>query len=148
MDAEALQAFLAKPLDAVIATNRQGKGPQLSPVWFLWDGEAFLFGTQKTSAKYANIMRDPNISVIVNDPATTCVTACGRAEVIGPERYPKLWDAILEKYMKYMPEDQREQIAAWGKAREHSERVFIALKPEKIIAQATFLGFLANNNGR
>jgi nitroimidazol reductase NimA-like FMN-containing flavoprotein (pyridoxamine 5'-phosphate oxidase superfamily) len=47
MDAEALQAFLAKPHEAIVATNRVGKGPQLSPVWFLWDGEAFLFGTQK-----------------------------------------------------------------------------------------------------
>jgi hypothetical protein len=43
MDAEALQAFLAKPNDAIVATNRPGKGSQLSPVWFLWDGESFFF---------------------------------------------------------------------------------------------------------
>ena len=66
MDAEAVQAFLAKPHDAIISANRAGKGSQLSPVWFLWDGESFLFTTQKASVKYANIVRDPNISVIVN----------------------------------------------------------------------------------
>ena len=67
MDPHALQAFLAQPHEAIIATNRVGKGSQLSPVWFVWDGESFLFGTQIASVKYANIVRDPTISVIVND---------------------------------------------------------------------------------
>ena len=70
MDRDALQAFLAQPHDAIISTNRVGKGSQLSPVWFVWDGESFLFFTQKSSVKYANIMHDPNISMIVNDPDT------------------------------------------------------------------------------
>ena len=35
MDTEALQTFLAKPHDAIIAINRPGKGAQLSPIWFL-----------------------------------------------------------------------------------------------------------------
>jgi hypothetical protein len=36
MDTEALQAFLAKPNDAIVAVNRAGKGAQLTPLWFLW----------------------------------------------------------------------------------------------------------------
>jgi nitroimidazol reductase NimA-like FMN-containing flavoprotein (pyridoxamine 5'-phosphate oxidase superfamily) len=96
MDAEALQAFLAQPHAAIISTNRVGKGSQLSPVWFVWDGESFLFGTQKASVKYANIVRDPNISVMVNDPVThTYVTAYGRAEIVGLERYPGLGKRIM-----------------------------------------------------
>jgi hypothetical protein len=86
-------------------------------------------------------MRDPSISVIVNDPATTCVTAYGRAEVVGLERYPELWNAILEKYMS---EDQCEKATVWMKAHEHSERVVIVLKPEKIVARSTFLALLTN----
>ena len=42
MDRDALQAFLTQPHDAIIATNRAVKGSQLSPVWFVWDGESFL----------------------------------------------------------------------------------------------------------
>jgi len=68
MDAEALQAFLTQPHEAIIATNRAGKGPQIVPVWFVWDGESFLISTQKGSVKYTNITRDPNISLIINDP--------------------------------------------------------------------------------
>ncbi|MBO0795869.1 MAG: pyridoxamine 5'-phosphate oxidase family protein, partial [Ktedonobacteraceae bacterium] len=131
MDAEALQAFLAKPHDAIMATNRPGKGSQLSPVWFLWDGESFLFTSQKATAKYANITRDPNISIIVNDTATHMgVTAYGRAEIVGPERYPELWDTLLAKYI---PAERREQVAAAIQAHRRSESIVIVLKPEKIV---------------
>ncbi len=133
MDAEALQAFLAKPHDAIIATNRVGKGPQLNPVWFLWDGESFLFSTQKASTKYANIVRDPNISIIVNDPVThTYVTAYGRAEIVGLERYPELVNAIVEKYV---PAEQRQPFAAATQPIEQASRVVIVLKPEKLVGR-------------
>jgi PPOX class probable F420-dependent enzyme len=134
MDREALQAFLAKPHDAIISTNRVGKGSQLNPVWFFWDGQAFLFFTQKSSVKYAHIVRDPNISIIVNDPAThTYVTAYGRAEIAGLERYPELWGTIVERYI---PADQRQQFSAATQAIERASRVVIVLKPEKVVGWA------------
>ncbi len=137
MDADAVQAFLTKPLDAIVATNRPGKGSQLSPVWIVWDGEAFFFTSQKASAKYANIVRDPNILVIVNDTATqACVTAYGRAEMVGPERYPELVNALFEKYI---PADRREQCAATMKAIERSHCVVVVLKPEKMIGRTAAL---------
>jgi len=128
MDRDALQAFLAQPHDAIISTNRVGKGSQLSPVWFVWDGASFLFGTQKASVKYANI------SVIVNDPVThTYVTAYGRAEIVGLERYPELGNAIVEKYI---PADQRQPFSAATQAIERASRVVIVLKPEKVVGRA------------
>jgi PPOX class probable F420-dependent enzyme len=134
MDAEALQAFLAQPHAAIISTNRVGKGSQLSPVWFVWDGESFLFGTQKASVKYANIVRDPNISVMVHDPVThTYVTAYGRAEIVGLERYPELGNAIVEKYI---PADQRQQFEASNQEILRASRVVIVLKPEKVVGWA------------
>lgn len=134
MNQEALQTFLAQPHDAIIATNRLGKGSQLTPVWFVWDGEAFLFSTQKASVKYANIRRDPNISVIINDPGTyTYVVAHGRAEIVELERYPELGNAILEKYMSA---EQRQQFEASIQAIERASRVVIVLKPEKVVGRA------------
>ena len=134
MDAEVLQAFLAQPHDAIISTSRVGKGSQLSHIWFVWDGESFLFGTQKASVKYANIVRDPNISVIVNDPVThTYVTAYGRAEIVGLERYPELGNAIVEKYI---PADQRQQFEASNQGISRASRVVIVLKPEKVVGWA------------
>jgi pyridoxamine 5'-phosphate oxidase-like protein len=64
MDRDAFQAFLAQPHDAIISTNRVGKGSQLSPVWLVWDGESFLFSTQKASVKYANIVRELSNAIL------------------------------------------------------------------------------------
>ena len=133
MDAEVCHAFLAQPHDAIISTNRVGKGSHLSPVWFVWDGASFLFSTQKASVKYANIVRDPNISVIVNDPVThTYVVAYGRAEIVGLERYPELGNAIVEKYI---PADQRQQFEAANQEISRASRVVIVLKPEKVVGR-------------
>jgi PPOX class probable F420-dependent enzyme len=126
------EAFLAQPLDAVIATNRPGKSPQLSVVWALWDGDSFVFTTEKTTAKYTNIVRDPNISVMVVDPTNHAyVTASGRAEMVESERYPDLWNALFEKYV---PADIREQSREANKRYEQAARVIIVLKPEKIMS--------------
>ncbi|HET8844854.1 MAG TPA: TIGR03618 family F420-dependent PPOX class oxidoreductase [Ktedonobacteraceae bacterium] len=135
MNQDALQAFLAQPHDAIVSTNRTGKGSQLTPVWFVWDGESFLFGTQKASVKYANIVRDPNISLIVNDPITRAyVAAYGRAEIVRLERYPELWNATVEKYI---PADKRQQFSAasWTQATQQASRVVIVLKPEKVVGR-------------
>lgn len=135
MDRDALQAFLAQPHDAIVSTNRVGKGSQLNPVWFVWDGKSFLFSTQKASVKYANIVRDPNISMIINDPVTnTYVVAYGRAEIVELEHYPELWNAIEEKYI---PAEKRQQFseASWTQATRQAARVVIVLKPEKVVGR-------------
>jgi len=56
MDRDALQAFLAQPHDAIISTNRVGKGSQLSPVWFVWDGESC------DSTRFLSSRRNHNLS--------------------------------------------------------------------------------------
>jgi PPOX class probable F420-dependent enzyme len=133
MDAEALQTFLTQPHEAIIATNRAGKEPQLVPVWFVRDGESFLISTQKGSAKYANIPRDSNISLIINDPVThNYVTAYGRAEIVEMERYPELWDALAEKYI---PAERREQFMAGMQTIEQSLRMVIVLKTERVVGR-------------
>jgi PPOX class probable F420-dependent enzyme len=134
MNKEALRTFLAKPIDAIIAVNRAGKGAQLTPVWFLWDGEAFYFTTGKASAKYLNMQRDPNISLIINDQAThTFVTAHGPAKILeGDEINPGIIGSMLEKYIP--DEEQRKQFAAMMAARPNYERIAVVLHPEKIFS--------------
>ncbi|HZR39111.1 MAG TPA: PPOX class F420-dependent oxidoreductase [Ktedonobacteraceae bacterium] len=133
MHKEELEAFLAKPNDAIIAVNRPEKGAQLTPVWFLWDGGVFYFSTQKATAKYFNMKRDPKISVMINDTAAhSYVTAHGQAEILEMrEVNPELAGKMLEKYV---PEEQREQFAAMIASAQTSERVVIKLRPEKMVS--------------
>ena len=87
--------------NAIVATNRANAGPQLSPNWYLWDGERFLISTADGTAKVKNLRRDPRMSLCIDDALSNgelYVTVYGRGEIIaGPAaREPSL--AIIAKY--------------------------------------------------
>jgi nitroimidazol reductase NimA-like FMN-containing flavoprotein (pyridoxamine 5'-phosphate oxidase superfamily) len=132
MNTEEINAFLAKPNDAIIAINRSGKGAQLAPVWFFWDGEAFYFSTDKQSAKYLNMTRDANISVIVNETAVhTYVTAYGKVEFLQTKEVST--DLLRSVVEKYIPPEQRAQYASVINALNASASIVMVLRPDKII---------------
>ncbi|HEY2551505.1 MAG TPA: PPOX class F420-dependent oxidoreductase [Streptosporangiaceae bacterium] len=54
---------------AVVATIDPGGRPQSSVVWVTSDGDDVLFSTIKGRRKYANLSREPRLSVLVYDPA-------------------------------------------------------------------------------
>lgn len=128
MISEQQTALLTQPNTAIIGVNRATGAPQLTVVWYVWDGKDFIFTTTKDRAKYRNIKRNPAISLLVEDSAThTSVTAYGQAEII---EHPtgELTRPIVEKYI---PEAQREE-ALQGILNDPT-RVLIVLHPEKII---------------
>ena len=95
MTPEERNAQLAKPLNAIVAVSRRAGGPQLTPVWFYWDGEAFFFSTTRSREKYKNIKRNPEISLIVDDLAAhTYVAAYGRAEIVEGDRTEALQNGL------------------------------------------------------
>src|SRR5258708_8495502 len=107
MVSEKQAALLAQPNTAVIGVSRAKGAPQLTVVWYVWDGKDFYFSTSKERAKYVNIKRNPAISLIVDGSAThTSVTAYGQAEII-EQNVSALTLPIIEKYV---PEVQREEM--------------------------------------
>ena len=121
--------FLARGRNAIVATNRPDGGPQLSPNWYLWDGERFLISTAAWTAKVKNLRRDPRMSLCIDDAFSNgelYVSASGRGEVIaGPQaRQPSL--AIIRKYQA---EDL--VIPHWNLINRRNDRVVIAMRPER-----------------
>ena len=128
MTSEEMKAFLLKPNNAIVGVNRTVGGPQLTPVWYAWDGTSFFFSTTKDRAKYLNLKRDPSISLIVDDLAThKYVVAYGRAEII-EQNAAELARPIIEKYV---PADRVEQLVTMMK--NDPSRVLVALHPEKVV---------------
>lgn len=114
--------------NAIVGLNRASGGPQMGPVWFLWDGEAFYFRVAKSTAKYRNIQRDPAISLMVIDPrGFRYITAYGQAHIIEPNP-PDIAAQIVNKYYaptlapQKMPPDEERDV------------VTIRLQPDKVIA--------------
>lgn len=124
---EAMNRILSTARNAVVAVNRPGKAPQLSVVWFVWDGESFSFSTTNDRAKFFNIRRDPAISLIVDDSAHGYVAAYGRAEII-TEGLRTAARPIVEKYLS----DDIERGMAMVTA---PNRVLVVLRPKKLVVR-------------
>ncbi len=130
MTDEEMQTLLSQANNAIVAVNRDQGGPQLTPVWYLWDGASFLFSTSKDRAKYGNIKRHPDISLIVDDlQAHNYVVAYGRAEIFEQDIAERT-RAIVEKYVSG---ERREQMLTM--MRNDPARVLVVLHPEKIITR-------------
>lgn len=119
-----INALLAKPNHAIVGINRAVGAPQLSVVWYLWDGTSFLFSTTIDRAKYLNIQRDPAISLLVDDPdGKWYVVAYGQAEV--REQTVEITRRLFTKYMPDSPQAHSGDVAP--------NRVVIVLHPEKML---------------
>ena len=129
MTPEELNSFLSHKHNAVVGVNRPGKGPQLTPVWYTWDGEVFRFSTTRVRAKYPNIKRDPYISLIVDSVEDHIyIVATGKAEIV-EENVPELTRPLLEKYIP--AENLENSMQSMG---QDPDRVIVELRPESLLA--------------
>lgn len=135
MNSREIAEFVAAPRHALVATNRPGKAPLVTPVWYLFDAGRLLFGVHSTSAKYRSLSRDANVSICIDGshPDARAVTLYGTAEVFDESRELAndfQW-RIARRYLPSDDETQRylDQTEAVG------EMVLFVVTPNKIIAR-------------
>jgi nitroimidazol reductase NimA-like FMN-containing flavoprotein (pyridoxamine 5'-phosphate oxidase superfamily) len=88
MMASERDAFLREQPVCRVATAGPGGYPHVSALWFVWDGDTLWLNSLVRSQRWADLSRDPRLSVIVDDGGTDFlrlrgVELRGRAEVIG-----------------------------------------------------------------
>ncbi len=66
-DAE-IRRFLEEPNLAKLATINRDGTPQVTPIWYLFDGQHIVIITGPRSLKVRNIQRDPRVSVCIDRP--------------------------------------------------------------------------------
>ncbi len=128
MTHEEIQIFLSKSNNAIVGVNRSSGAPQLTPVWYAWDGTNFFFSTTTDRAKYLNLKRDPSISLVVDDiESHKYVVAYGRAEIIERD-FAELVRPVIARYA---PADRVEQMVQ--AVSNDPKRVLVVLHPEKVL---------------
>ena len=71
-------AFLGAGMPtAAVATTRADGAPHVVPVWFVMDGDMFVFTCAAGSVKARNLRRDPRIAISVDDDEFPYTFACG-----------------------------------------------------------------------
>jgi PPOX class probable F420-dependent enzyme len=60
--------LMQKPAFANLATLNPDGSPQVTPVWFDFDGTNLLINTARGRMKDRNLQRDPRVAVAISDP--------------------------------------------------------------------------------
>lgn len=112
---------------AYLATIGPKGEPQVSAVWFIWDGTHLLFALNKKRQKYRNLLREPHAAIAIADPANSyrALEIRGTVARIDEDRNYRF---INEASQKYLHRD-----ATSEETGSEEERVVIAIEPERVI---------------
>jgi PPOX class probable F420-dependent enzyme len=103
--------------------------PQPRPVWFVWDGDAFLIFSQPETQKLRHIAQNPNVSLHFDggQKGLDVQVFSGIAEILSD---PVAADQVDQYMQKYGAEIRRMGASEEAFAREY--RVALRVRPSKL----------------
>jgi PPOX class probable F420-dependent enzyme len=121
------EAFLRERPHAIVATLMPDGRPQLTPNWYLWDGQRFWVSTLDWTVKVKNAKRDPRVTLCIDGPdrRTNYVQVFGTAEVVEGDVRERTLDLIR----KYEPVEA-DALAHWEGIKD--DRVLLIVTPERL----------------
>ncbi|TMK54281.1 MAG: pyridoxamine 5'-phosphate oxidase family protein [Actinobacteria bacterium] len=133
MSAEERDAFLGEERMCRVATVGAGGAPHVSPLWFVWDGNALWLNSVVKSQRWTNAVRDPRVSIVVDAgrefDELRGVEFIGEVEVVGDVPRSADADPALE-----VPERLFGEKYAGGAFQPDGRHAWLRLSPEKIVS--------------
>lgn len=121
---EYLDLFTTKVAFAHLATLFPDGAPQVTPVWFEYDGTHIIINTARGRAKDKNMQRDARVSLAVSDPENPYRYIQLRGKVV--EMTEQDGDAVIDRLAKkYMGVD------SYPFRREGEVRVTVKILPQR-----------------
>ncbi|ATZ28174.1 PPOX class F420-dependent oxidoreductase [Streptomyces lavendulae] len=116
-----------------LSTVREDGSPHIAPIWFVLDGDAFVFNTGKNTVKGRNLARDGRVALCVDDdrPPFSYVVLQGRAEISEDLEEMLPWATRIGS--RYMGEERGE---AFGRRNAVPGELLVRVPIEKVIATA------------
>ena len=93
-------ALLEQAVFAHLATVRPDGAPQVSEMWFAWDGERARFSHTTTRQKFRNFAHEPRVSFSVIDPTNPyrSLEVRGVVESIEPDVDAEFYKSLGRRY--------------------------------------------------
>ncbi|MFD8644677.1 PPOX class F420-dependent oxidoreductase [Streptomyces zaomyceticus] len=115
-----------------LATVRGDGSPHVVPIWFLLDGDSFVFNTGKDTVKGRNLARDGRVSLCVDDdtPPFAFVSLSGHAELSEDPAELRHWAGRIGA--RYMGEDRADE---FGERNGVPGELLVRVRIEKVIAK-------------
>lgn len=86
---------------AALVTLMPDGSPQVTPMWFEYDGECIIVNSVRGKVKDRNMRRDPRVAVLISDPANPYryVQIRGKVVEISEEGAEDSIDRLARKYL-------------------------------------------------
>jgi PPOX class probable F420-dependent enzyme len=125
---ETFSDLFQKKAFAQLATLMNDGSPQVTPVWFEFDGKHVVINSAKGRTKDVNMRRNPNVAVSIQDPDNPYRHLSLKGKVV--EITEKGADAHIDKLSKkYIGKD------VYPNRRPGEVRVIYRILPEKIFTK-------------
>ncbi|MEU7604625.1 PPOX class F420-dependent oxidoreductase [Streptomyces sp. NPDC041003] len=119
-----------------LSTVREDGSPHIAPIWFVLDGDSFVFNTGKDTVKGRNLARDGRVALCVDDdrPPFSYVVLQGRAEISGySDDADELLTWATRIGARYMGEERAE---SFGRRNAVPSELLVRVPIDKVIALA------------
>ena len=115
-----------------LAVVRKDGSPHVVPIWFVLDGDDFVFTTGKTTTKGYALRRDGRAAICVDDdrPPFAFVSAAGAVRISEDLDEMLVWATHLGA--RYMGADAAEQ---FGRRNAVPGELLVRLTPNRVIAE-------------
>lgn len=134
MTVDEIEAFLGEQRNIIVCALRKDGRPQMSPTWFVWDGNRFIVSMTKNTHKYRNITRDPRVQLLIDDAlAYKSVLVDGKGSFVEDvDAMIPLVRAVRAKHGIEAPDDaaMKDQLTRDG-------RVVLVVTPDRPISEWT-----------
>ena len=119
---------------AIIATNRSGGPPQLTPVWYIYEAGKLYISAGLHTAKVRNLRADPAVTICVDGghPDARYVIFQGQITIIEPNDPQQ--EAMRWRIIRHYDTDEAEARRYYESMRA-APSVLLVLQPDKIISQ-------------
>lgn len=124
--------LLQRPIVASLATLMPSFQPQVTPVWFSFDGEKIWINTARNRQKDANMLERPRVSILIIDPNDPYRYMEVRGEVVEQTEEGAV-DHINQLSAAYR--NQPDYYATNPALRETQTRVIYKIKPTHVVAR-------------
>lgn len=116
-----------------LSTVREDGSPHIAPIWFVLDGDSFVFNTGKDTVKGRNLARDGRVALCVDDdrPPFSYVILQGRAQISEDLDAMLPWSTRIGA--RYMGEEQGE---AFGRRNAVPGELLVRVSIDKVISAA------------
>ena len=138
MSREERLQFLEKQISLQIGTINKDGSPHLTTMWYVYDGNNFIFHTYTKSQKIINLKRDSRITLLTDAGSQYSdlqgIIVYGNAEIINGkdslEEVIRYMEMVGEKYIK----DEEGSQYIEGMKLQAPKRSVVIVKPSKFIS--------------